>query len=158
MQNKNRIRPWRGWSKQPWERTAGTAGQKHGFLRPQCVSTMIETFRCLKRSQAAAGAQPFDSLSNFMGCIPDIRVSTFGSSKNRRFCAQLFFEPNSTGMLDMCNAGETLEQHWRNYTSCLWNERITIQSQTVCLTLYDNFRTACSHYLGFAVKGYNHCF
>ena len=28
----------------------------------------------LKRSQAAAGALPFNCLSNFMGCMPGIRV------------------------------------------------------------------------------------
>ena len=78
--------------------------------------------RCLKHSQEAAWAQPFNCLSNFMACIPEIRVSTFGSLKNQRFCALHFFKPNYTGMLETCNAVETHEWHWRYYSLCLWSD------------------------------------
>ena len=95
-------------------------------------------------AQAAAGEQPFYCLSNFLGCMPGIRVWTIGSSKNWRFCAQWFFEPNSTGMFETYVAWETLEWHWRNYTTCLLGDS-SLQRQCLHITWIEHAGYSCLH-------------
>ena len=93
MLKNNKIRPWLGWSNawiiqvilaawilsshknELWE-------EAWPFMITVCFDNNREFSVVLKRLHAAAGAEPFNCLSNFMGCMPGIRVSSYESLKN----------------------------------------------------------------------------
>ena len=81
MQNKNGIRPWRGCEDELW-------AEPWVFKITVHLDDEGDFSDVLNACKQQLEHKPFYCLSNFMGCIPKIRVSTSGSSKNhwQRFC------------------------------------------------------------------------